>query len=36
MKILIINGSPRQGGNSELLIKEMTKVFDEFNAVMMF
>ena len=32
MKILIINGSPRQGGNSELLIKEMKKVFDEFNA----
>ena len=32
MKILIINGSPRQGGNSEILIKEITKVFDDLSA----
>ncbi len=32
MKILIINGSPRQGGNSEILIKEITKVFDDLGA----
>jgi len=31
MKILIINGSPRLSGNSQLLIKEMTQVFDSLN-----
>ncbi|MBQ7243242.1 MAG: flavodoxin family protein [Bacilli bacterium] len=28
MKVLIINGSPRQGGNSSRLIEELKKVFD--------
>ena len=31
MKVLFINGSPRVGGNSSILIKEMMKVFDEYN-----
>lgn len=31
MKVLIINGSPRVNGNSTLLIKEITKVFDELD-----
>ena len=31
MKVLIINGSPRMNGNCTLLIKEMCKVFNEFN-----
>lgn len=29
MKVLIINGSPRKDGNSALLIKEATRVFEE-------
>lgn len=29
MKVLIINGSPRVGGNTALAVKEMTKVFAE-------
>lgn len=32
MKILIINGSPRVGGNSSLLIDEITKQFDKLGA----
>lgn len=32
MKILIINGSPRKGGNCSILIKEMSKVFLENKA----
>ncbi len=32
MKILIINGSPRHDGNSEILINEITKTFDNLNA----
>lgn len=31
MKILIINGSPRENGNSTRLIKEITNVFDSLN-----
>jgi len=31
MKVLIINGSPRNGGNSSILIKEVEKVFDELS-----
>ncbi len=31
MKVLIINGSPRNGGNSSILIKEVEKVFDTLN-----
>lgn len=30
-KVLIINASPREGSNSSLLIKEITKVFNEYN-----
>ena len=29
MKVLIINGSPRKGGNSSILIKEATDIFDK-------
>lgn len=29
MKVLIINGSPRQGGNTSVAIDELVKVFDE-------
>ena len=29
MKVLIINGSPRQGGNTERLLQEVTGVFDK-------
>ena len=29
MKVLIINGSPRRGGNCEMLLKEAIKVFEE-------
>ena len=32
MKILIINGSPRKGGNCSILIDEMNKVFSENGA----
>ncbi|MBO7377287.1 MAG: flavodoxin family protein, partial [Clostridia bacterium] len=32
MKVLILNGSPRAGGNSEKLIREMTDVFDSLGA----
>ena len=32
MKVLIINGSPRIKSNSSLLIKELTNVFDKYNA----
>ena len=28
MKVLIINGSPRKGGNTETALAEMTKIFD--------
>ena len=28
MKVLIINGSPRKDGNSSILIKEATNIFD--------
>ena len=31
MKVLILNGSPRAGGNSEKLIGEMTGIFDSFG-----
>ena len=31
MKILIINGSPKMGGNSSLLIDEITKQFDKIG-----
>ena len=31
MKVLIINGSPRVEGNSNKLVNEMTKVFDDEN-----
>lgn len=31
MKVLIINGSPRLGGNCSILIGEMIKVFNEFG-----
>ena len=29
MKVLMINGSPRKGGNTSLALEEMVKVFDE-------
>ena len=29
MKVLIINGSPRTGGNTDLALREMEKVFTE-------
>lgn len=29
MKVLVINGSPRRGGNTSIAIAEMQKVFDE-------
>lgn len=29
MKVLIINGSPRVGGNTSIAIKEMVKIFEE-------
>ena len=29
MKVLIINGSPRVGGNTALAVNEMTKIFAE-------
>ena len=29
MKVLVINGSPRQGGNTERLLQEVTGVFDK-------
>ena len=29
MKVLIINGSPRENGNTDIAIEEMTKVFGE-------
>lgn len=32
MKVLILNGSPRAGGNSEKLIREMTDVFASLGA----
>ena len=32
MKVLIINGSPRIKSNSSILIKEITNVFDKYNA----
>ncbi|MBP5194329.1 MAG: flavodoxin family protein [Clostridia bacterium] len=32
MKVLILNGSPRAGGNSEKLVREMTDVFDSLGA----
>ena len=28
MKVLLLNGSPRKGGNTELALKEMVKVFE--------
>lgn len=31
MKVLMINGSPRQNSNTELVFKEMTKVFEKEN-----
>ena len=31
MKVLIINGSPRLNGNSQVLISNMLKVFNEYN-----
>ena len=31
MKVLIINGSPRLNGNSQVLISNMVKVFNEYN-----
>lgn len=31
MKVLLLQGSPRKGGNSELLLKEMVKVFDQYG-----
>lgn len=31
MKVLIINGSPRVNSNSDILINEIKKVFDEFK-----
>ena len=31
MKVLLINGSPRNGGNCSILINEMVKVFNEEN-----
>lgn len=31
MRVLIINGSPRTNGNCTILIKEMTKIFDELQ-----
>lgn len=31
MKVLIINGSPRNNGNSSILINELTKTFDRYN-----
>ena len=29
MKVLLLNGSPRKGGNTETALKEMIKIFDE-------
>ena len=29
MKVLILNGSPRVGGNTSLALDEMVKIFDE-------
>lgn len=29
MKVLLLNGSPRKGGNTEIALKEMIKVFEE-------
>jgi multimeric flavodoxin WrbA len=31
MKVLLLQGSPRKGGNSELLLKEMVKVFGQYG-----
>lgn len=31
MKVLILNGSPRKGGNTTIAINEMIKIFDEEN-----
>ena len=31
MKVLIINGSPRNGGNSSILIDEIKKIFNSLN-----
>ena len=31
MKVLLINGSPRIGGNTSILLEEMIKVFEENN-----
>jgi len=31
MKVLIINGSPRNGGNTSVALDEMKKIFDEEN-----
>ena len=31
MKVLIINGSPRMGGNSSILIKEMIDIFSKYQ-----
>ena len=31
MKVLIINGSPRQNGNTTLAISEMIKIFEKEN-----
>lgn len=31
MKVLLINGSPRSSGNSSILLKEMIKVFNQYN-----
>ncbi len=32
MKVLMINGSPRQGGNTSIALSEMVKVFEEEGA----
>ena len=31
MNVLIINGSPRNDGNCQVLVNELTKIFNEFN-----